>query len=410
YIGMWKSVSGDIEVDYLLPSELLAIKMVFEELSYEEIRKETGMKYREIDIALKEAVKKGLILKPQSKIRRENELFSKGFIKEKTFLETDIFTLQWHITQACDLHCRHCYDRSERQSVSYGDALKVLDDFWRFCRNMHVRGQISFSGGNPLLHPMFFDIYKEAYDRGFILAILGNPVSEDILLKLLSIKRPSFYQVSLEGLEEHNDYIRGRGNFKRVLKFLDLLKKYNIYSMVMLTLTEENIDQVIPLGRILRNRVKLFSFNRLAMVGEGKQLRLPYRERYMKFIGEYLEECKRNPILGIKDNLINLYKYKHGGNLFGGCTGYGCGAAFNFLSLLSDGEVHACRKLPSLIGNIYEQSLEDIYLSEIAERYRRGPEACRDCEISIVCRGCLAVAYGYGMNIFKDRDPYCFKI
>ena len=31
---------------------------------------------------------------------------------------------------------------------------------------------------------------------------------------------------------------------------------------------------------------------------------------------------------------------------FGGCTGFGCGAAFNFMAVLPDGEVHACRKVP----------------------------------------------------------------
>jgi sulfatase maturation enzyme AslB (radical SAM superfamily) len=36
---------------------------------------------------------------------------------------------------------------------------------------------------------------------------------------LISIQMPSFFQVSLEGLAEHNDNIRGRGHFERVNLF-----------------------------------------------------------------------------------------------------------------------------------------------------------------------------------------------
>ncbi len=93
----------------------------------------------------------------------------------------------------------------------------------------------------------------------------------------------------------------------------------------------------------------------------------------------------------------------------GGCAGYGCGAAFNFVSLLPDGEVHACRKLPSPIGNICKQTFSEIYYSEIASQYRAGSSACKDCDIRPVCGGCLAVSYGFGKDIFTELDPYCFR-
>ena len=94
--------------------------------------------------------------------------------------------------------------------------------------------------------------------------------------------------------------------------------------------------------------------------------------------------------------------------LFGGCAGFGCSAAFNFVAVLPDGEVHACRKLPSPLGNILETSLLELYDSETAQRYRAGTAACRTCPIRPVCGGCLAVAYGMGLDIFQDRDPFCF--
>ena len=164
------------------------------------------------------------------------------------------------------------------------------------------------------------------------------------------IGKPLYYQVSLEGLEAHNDEIRGAGHFRRVLSFLESLRRFEIPAMVMLTLTRANLPQVLPLAEVLRPLADGFNFNRLALFGEGAQLELPKPEAYRSFLADYLEATFHNPVLSLKDNLCNILLERQGLEQFGGCTGFGCGAAFNFLTLLSDGEVHACRKLPSLIG------------------------------------------------------------
>ena len=216
-------------------------------------------------------------------------------------------------------------------------------------------------------------------------------------------------QVSVEGLREHNDSIRGTGHFDRIMAFLDVLRDLNIYSMVMLTLTRDNMDQVIPLAGLLRGKADVFHFNRLALFGEGANLALPDRTRYRQFLEDYLAAAETNPVMGIKDNLINILRREKGMDLSGGCAGYGCGAAFNFVSLLADGEVHACRKLPSPIGNLYRTSLADIYDSAEARRYRLGPSACRGCDLRPACGGCLASTLSNGLNIFEDKDPFCFK-
>lgn len=408
-IGIWKSPdNGQVLTDVLTEEDLLALKIVYEKIPYHVVKATTALSYRTIDKLINQAADKGLIIKPLSKIRRPEEFLKDSAIKDEKFVVTDIFTIQWHITQVCDLHCKHCYDRSIRQEVSFEQAIKVLDDFWNFCKSMNVDGQVTFSGGNPLLHPRFFDIYYEAHERGFQLAIAGNPVSEEKIQRLLEIAKPVFYQVSLEGLKEENDFIRGKGNFDNVINFLSILKKYNIYSMVMLTLTERNIDHVIPLANFLKDKVDLFTFNRLAPVGEGATLRLPEKEKYLRFLEDYIAQMQQNPIMALKDNMFNILKFKHNEKVFGGCAGYGCGAAFNFLCILSDGQVHACRKLPSLLGNIYEKSLLEIYHSPIADAYRQGPESCKGCPLVLVCRGCMAVVFGLGKDPLKEKDPYCF--
>jgi selenobiotic family peptide radical SAM maturase len=389
--------------------DLLALKIVSERLTSQEAAEEGCITVGVIDDILTVATLKGLLLVPPSALIRE-EGFSPKSLVDSHFLSSPTFTLQWHITQSCDLHCRHCYDRSDRVAMELEQGLQVLDQLYAFTRSHHVFAQVTFTGGNPLLYPHFNTLYQEAVDRGFMTAILGNPMPRKRIEEFVSIRMPEFYQVSLEGLREQNDCIRGTGHFNRTLEFLDLLRDLGVYSMVMLTLTRANKDDVLALAELLRDRVDLFTFNRLAMVGEGAALASVEAEEFPEFLQNYLQAAEKNPCMGVKDNLFNLLCYQQGRKVGGGCAGYGCGAAFNFLSLLPDGEVHACRKLPSLIGNLFHQSLEEIYHSAQAKQYRQGPVSCQGCEIRPVCGGCPAVAYGYGLDIFREPDPYCWKV
>ncbi|MHC1745190.1 MAG: thio(seleno)oxazole modification radical SAM maturase SbtM [Syntrophobacteraceae bacterium] len=399
---------GELVVRPALPEDLLALKIVVESIDLRQAAAENKVSVYGLEASLDRAVRRGLLIQPPSGIRREAMASGNTISLEGHPASASVFTLQWHITQACDLRCRHCYDRSQIGALELPKAMAVLDDLHAFCRSRQVRGQVSFSGGNPFLHPHFEELYAAAAERGFNVAILGNPVPRHRIEALMAIDQPVFYQVSLEGLRDHNDWVRGEGHFDRVLELLDVLRDLGIYSMVMLTLTRDNMGQVIPLAELLRDKADLFTFNRLSRVGEGASLQLPSRNDYRAFLESYYAAAAHNPVIALKDNLINVMLHQKGLELFGGCTGYGCGAAFNFTAVLPDGEVHACRKLPSPIGHLRHATLGEIYESDAANAYRAGCRACDGCTIRPVCGGCLAVSYGAGKNPLEEKDPYCY--
>ena len=318
------------------------------------------------------------------------------------------FTLQWHLTNECRFHCRHCYDRSDRGHLAFAESKEVLDGLLDFCRRRAVKPQVSLTGGDPLLHPDFWEIYRAAAKEMDGISILGNPIGADEIERMLSIKPPVYYQISMEGLEDYNDHIRGPGHFGIAMKFLSDARAQGLQTHVMLTLTKDNAGQVVDLGKRLRGLTKRLTFNRLAQTGEGASLNLPGPQEFEDFLKSYMLASHENPLLGMKDNLINILRKRHGKPLLPGCTGHGCGAAFNFVALLPDGEVHACRKFPSKIGDIRKSSLEEIYSSLEAKSYREGPAACKGCELRRNCRGCMAVIHGQGCDPLVDLDPFCF--
>ncbi len=388
-------------------NDLLILKMLADDIPVEKVAEEGGILPGEVWFRMQAAARKGLVLTPPSGLIRDPTIFPRDSKLSPEIYIASVFTLQWHITQDCDLNCKHCYDRKESAPLPFEKGVALLDDFVRFCMSKNVSGHISFSGGNPLLYPRFFDLYREASQRGFSLGILGNPAARKSIEKLIRIEKPAFFQVSLEGLPAHNDYIRGPGHFERTLAFLEMLEELDVSSMVMLTLTADNMDQVIPLAEMLEGRAGLFTFNRLAQVGRGKSLPLPGKSAYLSFLQDFVRAAERLSVLARKDNLINAVLYEQERSLFGGCTGQGCGAAFNFISLLPDGTAHACRKFPSPIGNVFTQTIQTVYESAAAENYRAGADACQGCPIRPVCGGCLAVAYGHGLDVFSEKDPFC---
>jgi selenobiotic family peptide radical SAM maturase len=318
------------------------------------------------------------------------------------------FTLQWHLTQTCANHCRHCYDRSQRPELTWPECVRVLDDFETFCGQARFQGKVCLTGGDPLRFRDFWAVYEDIARRGLEVSVLGNPISDEIIEQLISVRKPRYYQVSLEGLCEHNDAVRGPGHYRATMDFLKRARRWGLTTHVMLTLGEANLDQVIPLGLQLRGLTARFDFNRLASVGEARGLKLPERNHYAAFLRSYLEERRHNPVLGFKDNLFNIIRFRNRQPLWGGCTGRGCGAALNFVALLPDGEVHACRKFPSMIGHIQRQRLSEIYASESARRYRSRAAPCAHCPLLRFCGGCPAVTFGSGQDPLQARDPHCF--
>jgi len=407
-VMVWKSPHDQqTYTEVASPADLAAIKIILEERDRSAAAREAGVTVGAVDTAIRQAVSRGLLLSPPSRIRRPESFCSTTF--DESCLSATVFTLQWHITQECDLNCLHCYDRSDRSRVLLSDGLKILDQMRAFCLSQYVRGQVSFSGGNPLLHPDFMTLYRAAAERGLATALLANPTSSRQLSEIVAVQMPVYFQVSLEGLEKHNDRMRGAGHFQRTLEFLDLMADLNVPSEVMLTLTRENLDQILPLGELLRNRTGSLTFNRLALFGKGADLALPEKADYMSFLADYLAAMRDNPVLALKDSLFNCALERENQEVFDGCAGFGCGAAFNFLALLPDGEVHACRKFPSAIGSVTTESLTEIYHSKTAAAYREGSSACQGCTLRAVCRGCPAVTASFGGDPFTDRDPFCFR-
>jgi MoaA/NifB/PqqE/SkfB family radical SAM enzyme len=243
-----------------------------------------------------------------------------GRTVDDDWLTATTFGLLLQVTNTCNLHCRHCYDRSRRADMAVAQAAHVLDELERFCRRHWTEAHLDFTR--------------------------GNPVPRDQLEAICRMKSPAVCQVSLEGRRTHNDWIRGAGSYDRALAFLGVLQETGVEPSVMLTATGKNLGEILPLAALLESRTNGFSLSRLSRSGERAALDPPDPARYRAFLQRYVEMASRSPNSTFREDLINLTLAESGQDLFEGCTGVGCGAAFNILAVLPDGGAWATAGQP----------------------------------------------------------------
>ena len=136
------------------------------------------------------------------------------------------FIIQWHITNKCDFRCQHCYiphtekEHDNPNKLNLTQSYKIIDELSKLTKRWNIIGRINFSGGNPLLDKNFFEFANYASHKKIRIGILGNPTSvlkEDILKKLKGI--PVWrYQISIDGLKENHEKLRGEAHMILLLK------------------------------------------------------------------------------------------------------------------------------------------------------------------------------------------------
>ncbi len=338
------------------------------------------------------------------------------------------FFVQWHLTERCNLNCRHCYQTGRMpDELSLPEITEVADEIsdmfasWTEIYGVDISPGLTLTGGEPFLRADFRDVLMMLRDRGFDLFVLSNGalITEE-QAEMLADNGVKGVQVSIEGTETVHDGLRGKGSFTSALRGVRNLINSGVKVTLNITLSEINagcIDDMAALSSSLG--AHCLGFSRLVPSGRGEQM-----------LGQMLE----------KKNVAGLYKKifamkPEGFEIVTGdpvasqmlsapAEGWassvvasgGCAAGVSGLTLLADGTVVPCRRLPVPIGNVRKDSLRELWaVSDVLEalRDRSGYKGkCGACSRWANCRGCRAIAYAYsnakGAGDFLAEDPQCF--
>ncbi len=129
------------------------------------------------------------------------------------------------LTNRCNMNCPICFANANDQGYVYQPTFDQVVDMLKTLRNEKPvpTTAVQFSGGEPTVHPDFFDIIQKASDMGFSqIQIATNGIKlanvDDFAQKCVDSGLHTVY-LQFDGLKEEN-YIQARGR-----KLLDTKKK-----------------------------------------------------------------------------------------------------------------------------------------------------------------------------------------
>lgn len=304
--------------------------------------------------------------------------------------------LQWHILHRCNLRCSHCYQEDYAAACSEDQLMQLFAQYRTFCQAMDYHGHINFTGGEPLLSPVLFRLMECCGANDMTCGVLtnGTLIDNEIAARLSKIRGLSFVQVSIDGTRETHDRVRGAGNFDKAFAGLRLLKAYGIQTMAAFTCHMGNYRELPQVIRTVRRKgIDRFWADRLIPMGSSREEMLS-TEAFREVLRCLTKEHTRKRLFSHTEVHLNrAMQFQEGGHCY-----YQCAAGDTLLTLLADGTLLPCRRLPLPIGNcLQEDMLTLCQNSELLRDLRSHtiPAECFSCAKAELCRGgakCLTYA------------------
>lgn len=128
----------------------------------------------------------------------------------------------WDITNKCNLKCKHCgaVNLKQENLIEKINLEKIINYISEFIEEVHILG------GEPLVQPNIFTCINLLKKNNIKVKLITNGQFDDSISKKLIESNVDFILISIDGLEEENDKIRGNNSWDKSKKFLDSLIKY----------------------------------------------------------------------------------------------------------------------------------------------------------------------------------------
>ncbi len=342
----------------------------------------------------------------------------------------------WNITRRCNLHCRHCYSDSEAKiypgELSFQQCRDVIDDLADY-----GVPALLLSGGEPLLHSMFFDLASHARDRGLRLTLSTNGTFIDYemarRLKMLSF---SYVGISLDGIGRTHDVFRGRaGCFDKAVSAFRHCKAVGQKAGLRLTLSKSTVqDLPAILDFIEEENIPRVCFYHLVHSGRGFGLELLEPETARCAVDMVLDRTRQWAAAGHTREVLTVDQPADGAYLLmrmfredprraadaykllrwngGGANSSGIGIA----NIDPVGGVHPDQFWQThTLGNVKERPFSEIWsqskdelLCGLRNRLGKLTGRCQDCAFKEVCGGGFRVRALQHSGDPWGSDPGCY--
>ncbi len=291
-----------------------------------------------------------------------------------------LYGLFFEVTDACNSRCKHC-DIWRQKPTPNPLTVKEVERIFQnpFFKDLK---EVIISGGEPVLRPDLAELIitmSKHIRPDALISLSTNGLLPERVIKttkaMVENKINTIVGVSLDGIGEKHDGIRGvKGNFEKVdfllHQLIDLKEKHKdkLLITVGFTLSPLTVDSMEDVRAYTEN----LGFHFLPQVYEEASF---YNNK--DNIGTTPNEKLTKAIQKLPPSFQKEVMLRAS---MGRELKFNCSSMDTFFALHCNGEISPCLRYNHLkLGNLRQQSIEELWQSEKIKRARKKIKNCNEC-------------------------------
>ena len=275
--------------------------------------------------------------------------------------------LMIYSTTLCQSKCKHCniWQKRPVEHLSLEDIQRMMQS-----RSVTRRTTVGLEGGEFILHPQADEIMSWFQKNHPNYTLLSNCLAPRRVIDAVRRYQPRHLYVSLDGGRETYQRMRGCDGYDRVIEVVEALKDEVPLSLMFCLSpwnTFEDMAYVIDVAKHYGIDIRIGIYGTMAFFDTTSELLTA--SDFMKQIPQSIHDTQEN------FDFVALYDEWRNGRLR-----LRCQSIMSSLVIHSNGDVPLCQNLDVKLGNIHQQSLDEIF---------NGKTTCQtQCHYSRNCNDC----------------------
>ena len=207
--------------------------------------------------------------------------------------------INFHITDACNYTCNHCFADFKMKDLPLKDAKKVIDSIETFFRENEIdNGRINIAGGEPLMYRHLDEIIDYIAEKNIKVSIItnGSRLTEERIAAWSG--KVAMIGISVDAINADANIHIGRcdalkttNELEHLVKMAEAIHKAGIKLKINTVVSKVNLDEdMLSIYKAMKpDRLKLIYIHVVRNVNEW-----PETMELIPTVGEYNEFVEKN--------------------------------------------------------------------------------------------------------------------